>query len=170
MAKIGSPTAPEVKAQIAAGVAQGHTYAQIAANSGVTVWTVRKIVAEPQTRAFIEACRAVVKEKSARALVENTAALSDVIKTALAKVDLTKITAKDIDALSRAALNMEKIAASVAGDSKPAPTERTEIIIRWPDWAMPHSSVIIPAEPVKALPPADDEWDGEVIVPESNHD
>jgi hypothetical protein len=176
MAKVGSPTAPEVAGQVAASVASGQTYAQVAKAVGISVWTVRKIAQEPQTRAFIAACRAVIKEKSAKALLDNTASLADVIGAALKNVDTSKVTPKDVDALSRAALNMEKIAASVSGEGREprtaAPT--IQLVVKIADYAKnPEPEIIesIASSEPKALPGVDGtseasgptaEWDGEV--------
>jgi hypothetical protein len=176
MPKVGSPTTPEVAGQVAALVASGQTYAQVAKAVGISIWTVRKIAQEPQTRAFIGACRAVIKEKSAKSLIENTATLDEVIKSALAKVDVSKPNPKDIDALYRAALSNEKRAASISGEGREprtaAPT--MQLVIKIADYAKNPESVIIGSiasgEP-KALPggggPSEEsgptaEWDGEV--------
>jgi hypothetical protein len=111
--------------------ASGHTQSAIAKALGISVRSVQRILADPLAKQALADLRLVLRVQAlqgAQAIVPDT-------QTWLAEVVKAKTSAKDADALSRALLNLEKVAASASGENRPQaqPGQQVNVVVT-PGW------------------------------------
>lgn len=94
--------------------ASGQTHAQVAKVLHCSVSSVKRMLSDPLVKQALADLRAALR---VQALAGAQAIVSDAQKW-LAEVVKGKTSAKDADALSRALLNLEKVAASASGENR----------------------------------------------------
>jgi hypothetical protein len=165
----GSPTPPDKVGQVLALIASGMKYGDIAKTTGVTLHAIKKLAQVDENKALIVALRSAFKVQGAASAAKIQPLLDDAIVKALENFDPAKIAARDIDGLLRASLNLEKRAASIAGENRtifqPSATQVQISFAPWmgTDTVTDEYGKVIDAEPAQlaapAPPPVDEDSD-----------
>src|SRR5690349_2886376 len=114
---------PAVQAHVLSLMGAGLTAVEVAKVTGLHPQTVRKFVkSDPKHAEVIIRVRETTKIASSEALQRLNPKLWDRLDGALKDG-----AAKDVDALSRAALNLEKVGASVSGENRDVPGDKVQI-------------------------------------------
>lgn len=153
---------PVLQARVLTMLGSGASAEETGKALGLHPQTVRAFAKQPDHKRVIGELRETNKVTAAAAIQRLAPSLWDRLEQALASG-----AARDVDMLSRAALNLEKVGASVAGENKPVPAAPTAIQVVFPSWAPPIQAEVIEsqAEPL-ALGAADPGGDVEDFVPE----
>jgi Homeodomain-like domain-containing protein len=111
--------------------ASGHTQPAIAKALGISVRSVQRILADPLAKQALADLRLVLRVQA----LQGAQAIVPDAQTWLAEVVKAKTSAKDADALSRALLNLEKVAASASGENRPLtqPAQQVQVLVA-PGW------------------------------------
>jgi len=157
------PTPPDIQGQVLALKAASVSITQIAKTLGISTWTVRQLSRTPEAKAFITGARQALKEQASAAILEHGPLLDKVIMQALKGFDPSKVNAKDLDALFRAAAASEKRSSSISGENRVVQQPAARVTVTFQPWAGGQTidaqtgKEIEPAElvaPPPALPPA----------------
>lgn len=115
-------------------VASGQTYAQVAKVLHCSVRSVRRMLAPPEVKQAVVTLRTALRVKA----LEGAQAIIPAAQVWLREVVEGRTSAKDADALSRALLNLEKVAASASGENRPqAQPPVTVNVVSAPGWGKP---------------------------------
>jgi len=145
---------PTLEAKIISASAGGLTIREIAKALDISRSTVGRVLARGDTWAVVSRVREQIRVTVADSLATVQPLALTRVHEALAA---EKVIAKDVDALSRAALNLEKIGASVSGENRQpvvAPG-KVEVTINLPEWAapLPIEGQVLDAEPAALVLP-----------------
>jgi hypothetical protein len=147
--------------------ATGHTQSAIGKVLKISVRSVQRILSEPSRKQAVAELRQVLSAKTVQSVQVVTPALHVWLK----EVIEGKVDARDADMLSRALLNLEKVAASASGENRPqAQPPVTVNVVSAPGWLKPKPAGTL-VEPVsgaalglaakssvKALPAAPEDY------------
>lgn len=124
-------TTAQNAAKAAELVASGQTYSQVAKTLHISVRSVQRILSDPLVKQALAQLRLGLR---AHALA-GAQAIVPAAQAWLREVVEGKTSAKDADALSRALLNLEKVAASASGENKPTfqPAQQVNVMVG-PGW------------------------------------
>ncbi len=112
--------------------ASGHTQSAIAKTLGISVRSVARMLADPSVKQALAGLRLALR---ARAL-DGARAIVPAAQAWLREVVEGKTSAKDADALSRALLNLEKVAASASGETRPQAQQAQQVnVVVTPGWS-----------------------------------
>jgi len=134
-------------------VAAGHTHEQVGKVLGCSPRTVRRILAPPEVKQALADLRLVLRAKT----LQGVQVIAPALHVWLKEVIEGKVDARDADMLSRALLNLEKVAASASGENKPTfqPGQQVQVVVH-PDWvkSKPAQATVTSVTSTPTLPTA----------------
>ena len=145
------------EARALAFLAGGATIRELARAFQVSKGTIERLTGRPGNREYVAGLREQIKGVVSQSLARIAPKSLTRLEQAL---DNPQATAKDLDALSRSALNIERIGQGVSGENRQQPTTpgAVQIVVSFPPWAQPlpvEATVIESEEPAAlALPPS----------------
>jgi hypothetical protein len=125
-----APLPPAVEAKIVAAVASGLTYRQTASALGVSKSSIERVMKKQHNRELLLSIRADIRAITIEHIEHIQPKLLDRLEQ-----EVETGNPRDIDAVSRAVLNMEKIAASASGEQRRQEPGKTEVVVRFADWS-----------------------------------
>lgn len=139
--------------QALALIAEGKTKTQVAEMFDVSVNVISKLAKQEQNSQLIAKLRESTRVRTLKRLRKLNPAIVDLTQAhADSLVDKPKLTVQDaatLDALSRAALNMEKVASSASGEALKALGNTGGVVIQIAPWAaaQPQQATVIELDP-----------------------
>src|SRR5216683_1254953 len=112
--------------------ASGKTHAETAKVLGCSVSSVKRMLSDPLVKQALAELRAALRVQA----LQGAQAIVPAAQAWLAEVVKGKTSAKDADALSRALLNLEKVASSASGENREpkggaSPTVQIAVLPGW---------------------------------------
>jgi hypothetical protein len=137
--------------------ASGQTHAQVAKVLHCSISSVKRMLSDPLVKQALTDLRLALRVQA----LQGAQAIVPAAQAWLAEVVKGKTSAKDADALSRALLNLEKVAASASGENRQAAQSAQQIKIAvMPGWGAPKGSPKAPMPPGFQIVELDDPSQG----------
>jgi len=132
--------------------ASGHTQSAIAKTLGISVRSVQRMLSDPLVKQALTDLRLVLRVQA----LQGAQAIVPAAQAWLAEVVKGKTSAKDADALSRALLNLEKVASSASGENREPKGGASGTVVQiavLPGWGgPPKDPKVVTAQPVLTGP------------------